>query len=154
VVASSQVDDLHADGLNDRRSFEVELPAGNGVGTARAIAQAYSVFAEGGAELGIGPETFARITAVPQVARPEDEALGLPSYFSLGFLPYRARRLFRLWPTRVRRPRTGLTTAVPPLSASTGSARCSDSRTLPHLVAGGHPWTAAIARARQARVAG
>ena len=67
-------------------SLEVELPAGNGVGTARAIARAYSAFAEGGAELGITPETFARVTAPPAVARPMDEVLGVPTYFSLGFL--------------------------------------------------------------------
>ena len=33
---------------NDRAWLEVEVPAGNGVGTARAIARAYSAFAEGG----------------------------------------------------------------------------------------------------------
>jgi CubicO group peptidase (beta-lactamase class C family) len=71
---------------NDRRSYEVEVPAGNGVGTARAIARAYSAFAEGGTELGITPETFARVTAPPVVARPKDEVIGVPSYFSLGFL--------------------------------------------------------------------
>ncbi len=71
---------------NDRRYLEAEVPAGNGVGTARAIARAYAAFAEGGAELGITPETFARVTAPPEVARPKDEVLGIPSYFSLGFL--------------------------------------------------------------------
>jgi CubicO group peptidase (beta-lactamase class C family) len=71
--------------FNDRRCLEVELPAGNGVGTARAIARAYSAFAEGGAEIGITPETFARPTAAPNVARPHDEVLGIPTYFSLGF---------------------------------------------------------------------
>ena len=71
---------------NDRRTLEVELPAGNGVGTARAIARAYSAFAEGGAELGITPETFARITALPPTDHPEDEVIGIPTYFSLGFL--------------------------------------------------------------------
>ena len=71
---------------NDRHLLEVELPAGNGVGTARAIARAYSAFAEGGAEIGITPETFARVTAPPDVAHPVDEVLGVPSYFSLGFL--------------------------------------------------------------------
>ena len=70
----------------DRRSYEVEVPAGNGVGTARGIARAYSAFAEGGAEIGITPETFARVVAPPVVARPRDEVLGVPSYFSLGFL--------------------------------------------------------------------
>jgi CubicO group peptidase (beta-lactamase class C family) len=71
---------------NDRAYLEVEVPAGNGVGTARAIARAYSAFAEGGAELGITPETMARITAPPVMAGERDEVLGLPSYFSLGFL--------------------------------------------------------------------
>ena len=71
---------------NDRRSFDVELPSGNGVGTARAIARAYSAFAEGGGEIGITPETFARLTEPPVVARPRDEVIGLPSYFSLGFM--------------------------------------------------------------------
>jgi len=71
---------------NDRRYLEVEVPAGTGVGTARAIARAYSAFAEGGAELGITLETFARVAAPPEVAHPIDEVLGVPSYFSLGFL--------------------------------------------------------------------
>ncbi len=71
---------------NDRRYLEAEVPAGNGVGTARAIARAYSAFAEGGAELGITRGTFARLIAPPDVAEPEDVVLGVPSYFSLGFL--------------------------------------------------------------------
>ncbi|NJD09911.1 MAG: beta-lactamase family protein [Gemmatimonadetes bacterium] len=70
----------------ERAYLEAELPAGNGVGTARAIARAYSVFAEGGTELGITPETMARITALPRMAGKRDEVLGVPSYFSLGFL--------------------------------------------------------------------
>ena len=72
--------------MNDRSSLEVELPAGNGVGTAHAIARAYSAFAEGGAELGITRETFARVTALPEVGRGLDVVLGVPSFFSLGFL--------------------------------------------------------------------
>ena len=72
--------------MNSRRYLEVEVPAGNGVGTARAIARTYSAFAEGGAEIGITPRTFARIVEPPLVNRAEDELLGLPSYFSLGFL--------------------------------------------------------------------
>ena len=78
---------LHLEGVdwNDRGWLEVELPAGNGVGTARAIARAYSAFAEGGAELGITPETFARVTEPPPGGG-TDEVLGVPSHFSLGFL--------------------------------------------------------------------
>jgi CubicO group peptidase (beta-lactamase class C family) len=71
---------------NDRSYLEVEVPAGNGVGTARAIARAYSAFAEGGTELGLTPETFARVTEPPAVTHPRDEVLGVPSCFSLGFL--------------------------------------------------------------------
>ena len=71
---------------NDPRLFDVELPAGNGVGTARAIARAYSAFAEGGAELGITPETIARITAPPDFTHPWDEVLGVKTAFVLGFL--------------------------------------------------------------------
>jgi CubicO group peptidase (beta-lactamase class C family) len=64
--------------FRDRRSYEVELPAG--------IARAYSAFAEGGAELGITPETLARLTEPPLPAGRRDVVLGVPSYFSLGFL--------------------------------------------------------------------
>lgn len=66
-------------------SLEVEIPAGNGVGTARAMARAYSAFAEGGAELGLAAETLERITAIPTLAGARDEVLGMPTCFSLGF---------------------------------------------------------------------
>jgi CubicO group peptidase (beta-lactamase class C family)/hypothetical membrane protein len=72
--------------LNDRSGLEIELAAGNGVGTARAIARAYSAFAEGGAELGITPETLAQVTSPPPATGRIDVVLGVPSYFSLGFL--------------------------------------------------------------------
>jgi CubicO group peptidase (beta-lactamase class C family) len=72
--------------FNDRSSLEVEIPAGNGVGTARAIARAYSAFAEGGAELGVTPETLASLAAVHEVEDPRDAVMGVPSYLSLGFL--------------------------------------------------------------------
>jgi len=71
---------------NDRRYLEVEVPAGNGVGTARAIARLYSVFAEGGRELALGPETMARITAEPSPDRVRDVIMGVPAWYSLGFL--------------------------------------------------------------------
>ena len=71
---------------NDRRYYEVEVPAGNGVGTARAIARLYSVFAEGGAELGVGADTMACLTAPPRTDLPKDKVIGLPACYSLGFL--------------------------------------------------------------------
>jgi CubicO group peptidase (beta-lactamase class C family) len=72
--------------LRARSYLEIELPAGNGVGTARGMARAYSVFAEGGGELGITKDTFDALTAPYAFARPVDEVLGLPAFYSLGFL--------------------------------------------------------------------
>ena len=71
---------------NDRSTLELELPAGNGVGTARAIARLYSAFAEGGAELGVGPETLAKLTAPPTLFHTKDRVMGVPSYLALGYL--------------------------------------------------------------------
>ncbi|UCC58678.1 MAG: beta-lactamase family protein [Candidatus Bathyarchaeum sp.] len=63
------------------RNFEV--PSGGGVGTARAIAHAYSVFATGGKELGLKEKTLKQLMApaVPPLK-------GFPKHspqFSLGF---------------------------------------------------------------------
>jgi CubicO group peptidase (beta-lactamase class C family) len=71
---------------NDRAWLEVEVPAGNGVGTARGIARAYSAFAEGGADLAITPETLASLMAPHDVKPERDEVIGTPSWLSLGFL--------------------------------------------------------------------
>jgi len=93
---------------NDRRWLEVEVPAGNGVGTARAIARAYSAFAEGGAELGITAETMARITAVPDDATySKDEVLGVPTWFELGFLRPTPRYSFGSSPRAFGAPGAG-----------------------------------------------
>jgi len=66
----------------------LEVPAGGGVGTARAIAQAYSVFATGGKELGLREETLKQLMApgVPPVHGFHDECLKVELQFSLGFL--------------------------------------------------------------------
>ncbi len=72
--------------FNQRRWLEIELPAGNGVGTARAIARAYSAFAEGGAELGITAETLESLMAAHDTDHPKDKVMGIDSWMSLGFL--------------------------------------------------------------------
>ena len=66
----------------------LEIPAGGGVGTARAIAHAYSVFAGGGKELGLREETIRELTApaVPPTHGFFDECLRLEVPFSLGFM--------------------------------------------------------------------
>jgi CubicO group peptidase (beta-lactamase class C family) len=67
------------------RNFEV--PAGGGVGTARAIAHAYSVFATGGKELGLREETLQQLMAPPIAPLKgfRDGALKVELQFSLGF---------------------------------------------------------------------
>jgi CubicO group peptidase (beta-lactamase class C family) len=67
----------------------LEVPSGGGVGTARAIAHAYSVFATGGRELGLRPETLDLLAApaIPPTRGFYDECLkGSGVQFSLGFL--------------------------------------------------------------------
>lgn len=69
------------------RNFEV--PSGGGVGTARAIARAYSVFATGGQELDLRPETLKLLAApaIPPARGFYDECLKGPGVqFSLGFM--------------------------------------------------------------------
>jgi CubicO group peptidase (beta-lactamase class C family) len=61
---------------------ELEIPSGGGVGTARAIARAYSAFVRG--DLGLRDETL-RALAAPAPAL-YDECLMSPVSFSLGFM--------------------------------------------------------------------
>ena len=66
------------------RNFEV--PSGGGVGTARAIAHAYSVFATGGKELRLREETLQQLMAqpIPPLHGFRDGALKTEIRFSLG----------------------------------------------------------------------
>jgi CubicO group peptidase (beta-lactamase class C family) len=68
------------------RNFEV--PSGGAVGTARAIAHAYSVFATGGHELGLRQETLDLLAApaMPPTRGFYDECLKGEVQFSLGFM--------------------------------------------------------------------
>jgi CubicO group peptidase (beta-lactamase class C family) len=68
------------------RKFEV--PSGGGVGTARSIAHAYSVFATGGNELQLRSETLQALTApaVPALRGFYDECIKSEVQFSLGFM--------------------------------------------------------------------
>jgi CubicO group peptidase (beta-lactamase class C family) len=69
------------------RNFEV--PSGGGVGTARAIARAYSVFATGGRELGLRRDTLDLLEApaIPPTRGFYDECMkGDIVHFSLGFM--------------------------------------------------------------------
>ncbi len=70
---------------------DFEIPSGGGVGTARAIAHAYSVFATDGKELQLRPETL-RLLAAPAVPPTRgfyDECMmGDGVQFALGFMKH------------------------------------------------------------------
>jgi CubicO group peptidase (beta-lactamase class C family) len=68
-------------------SRNLEVPSGGGVGTARAIAHAYSVFATGGRELQLRPETLQLLTApaVPPERGFYDQCMKGEIRFSFGF---------------------------------------------------------------------
>ena len=65
----------------------LEVPSGGGVGTARAIAHAYSEFATGGRVLGVREDTLRQLMApaVPPLHGFYDECLKVEIPFSLGF---------------------------------------------------------------------
>jgi CubicO group peptidase (beta-lactamase class C family) len=65
----------------------LEVPAGGGVGTARAMARAYGVFATGGTEVGLREETLGELMApaVPPGRGFRDACMKVEIRFSLGF---------------------------------------------------------------------
>ena len=70
---------------------DLEVPSGGGVGTARAIARAYSVFATGGRELQLRPETLQALSApaIPATHGFYDECMmGDGVRYSLGFMKH------------------------------------------------------------------
>lgn len=77
--------------LDDRRIYsrDLEVPSGGAVGTARAIARAYSAFATGGRELGVfrGTIDLLEAPAIPPSHGFYDECMkGDGVQFSLGFM--------------------------------------------------------------------
>jgi CubicO group peptidase (beta-lactamase class C family) len=84
----------HDDAHVYARNFEV--PSGGAIGTARAIAHAYSVFATGGHELGLRQETLDLLAApaIPPTRGFYDECMKVDGVqFSLGFMKSSA-----VWP--------------------------------------------------------
>ena len=94
IVRALAGSDLPHDALRIyARNFEV--PSGGAVGTARAIAHAYSVFATGGYELALRRETLELLAApaIPPARGFHDECLKGEVQFSLGFM-----KPSRAWP--------------------------------------------------------
>jgi hypothetical protein len=86
----------------------LEVPAGGGVGTARAAARAYSEFATGGKALGLRDETLQELMAPPRPPAHgfRDACLKVEIPFSLGFARPSARNPFG-HPTSFGSPGTG-----------------------------------------------
>ena len=76
--------------LDEERIYarNLEVPSGLGFGTARAIAHAYSVFATGGRELQLCPETLQALSApaIPATRGFYDECMKLDWRYLLGFM--------------------------------------------------------------------
>jgi len=85
-LQGSELPDTEANGRVYAR--ELEIPAGGGVGTARALAHIYGEFATGGKKLGLRGETLKRLMAPPvSPARGfRDECFKLESRLALGFM--------------------------------------------------------------------
>ena len=72
---------------NDRQIMRLELPAANGIGTARSVAIAYGDLAIGSPRLGIDAQTLEALTGAAQDPREGrmDQVLRIPTRFSLGY---------------------------------------------------------------------
>jgi len=73
---------------NDKKSQQIELPSGNGIGTARALAKIYHEFAVGAPRLHFTETTFHELTAPASLppAGPMDEVMAVPTYYRAGML--------------------------------------------------------------------
>ena len=76
------------DEFNREELRVVEMPAGNGIGTARSIAQLYGNAATGGSEIGLSSTTLEALKnpAVPPTNGLRDRLLQVDTSWSLGFL--------------------------------------------------------------------
>ena len=66
----------------------MEIPAGNGIGTAQSVAKAYGCVATGGSDLGLTPSALAALVkpAIPPTHGLRDKVLHVDTVFSLGFM--------------------------------------------------------------------
>jgi CubicO group peptidase (beta-lactamase class C family) len=73
--------------LNRDELRVVEIPAGNGTGTARSVAKLYGSAATGGSEIGLTPSTLdtLKTPATPPTKGLRDKVLHVDTSFSLGF---------------------------------------------------------------------
>ncbi|MDS0301105.1 beta-lactamase family protein [Halogeometricum sp. S1BR25-6] len=73
--------------LNSPAFRAVEIPSGNGIGTARAMARLYGELATGGEALGLDKDVFAELTAppVPPSGDRRDVVIGMETAYAMGY---------------------------------------------------------------------
>lgn len=76
------------EGFNRDAVRRVEIPAANGIGTARSVAKAYGCVATGGSELGLTTGVLDALTspAIPPTKGLRDKVLHVDTSFSLGYV--------------------------------------------------------------------
>jgi CubicO group peptidase (beta-lactamase class C family) len=74
--------------VNERETWRIEEPSGNGIGTAESLAKLYSVFSLGAKELGIQQETLNECagSALHASLSNVDKVMGIPLYYRNGFM--------------------------------------------------------------------
>jgi CubicO group peptidase (beta-lactamase class C family) len=80
-------DILAIEDFNREEVRTVEIPAANGIGTARSVAKAYGCVATGGSDLGLTPSILAALAdpAIPPTNGLRDKVLCVDTTFSLGY---------------------------------------------------------------------
>jgi CubicO group peptidase (beta-lactamase class C family) len=74
--------------VNERETWRIEEPSGNGIGTVESLAKLYSVFSLGAKEFGIREETLNECagTALHPTTSNVDKVMGIPLYYRNGFM--------------------------------------------------------------------
>jgi len=74
--------------VNERETWRIEEPSGNGIGTAESLAKLYSVFSLGAKELNIQASTLSECigVALHPVLSDVDKVMGIPLYYRNGFM--------------------------------------------------------------------
>lgn len=82
VLATNEPSDLNSPAFR-----AVEIPSGNGIGTARSMARLYGELATGGEALGLDEAVFAELTAPPEPPSGDrrDVVIGLESAYAMGY---------------------------------------------------------------------
>jgi len=73
---------------NDRATWRVEQPSGNGIGTARSAGCLYSILARGGKELKLKVATMKHLTALPQIPMEGylNQVINIEIRYGMGFM--------------------------------------------------------------------